>query len=276
MNYATSLKSITEKVVEGIITSSSLSNDILGSNFGFKIKELSRSRFDRRNSYLKEGIGWHFGNEDLSWGVDFGIGYSKHQIDITTDGKYLCYRYTFVDYIFYEVELLTDEEVEDLKEKIRLDEIERNRIKQLVERLTQVLVNEMYPYSKLFTGELEIKHGIHLKQIQRAEHRFMRYVPQHGKEEWVANRVLCWGSNTGWDITRDGKIACCRVNYDDYINFEIETLTAEQIEEYKSKFGGNVDKPLVDRLSTLKEIFERGLITEEVFMQKKEAILSEL
>jgi len=104
----------------------------------------------------------------------------------------------------------------------------------------------------------------------------MRYVPQHGKEEWVANRVLCWGSNTGWDITRDGKIACCRVNYDDYINFEIETLTAEQIEEYKSKFGGSVDKPLVDRLSTLKEIFERGLITEEVFMQKKEAILSEL
>jgi hypothetical protein len=113
----------------------------------------------------------------------------------------------------------------------------------------------MMPYNKVHTGYLETNYGIHLKQIQRAEHRFMRYKPRYGKENWVANQVLCWGSNTGWDITTDGKIACCRINYDDYVNFEIEVLTPEEINEYKAKELENTTE-LLKRLQFLKAMLE--------------------
>ncbi len=69
---------------------------------------------------------------------------------------------------------------------------------------------------------------------------------------------------TRWDITLDGKIACCRVNYDDYINFEIEILSESEIEDYKAKFSKS-DNVLIDRLTTLKTMFDKGLISTEEF-----------
>jgi len=63
----------------------------------------------------------------------------------------------------------------------------------------------------------------------------MRYKQRYRNINWVAKQALCSGSNTGWDITTDGEITCCRINYDDYMNFEIKVLTQEQIEEYKGK-----------------------------------------
>ena len=104
-------------------------------------------------------------------------------------------------------------------------------------------------------------------------HMNVRHKPRYGTIGWVANQVLAWGSSTGWDITLDGKIACCRVNYDDYINFEIEILSEREIEEYKSKFSKS-DSTLIDRLSTLKTMLDNGLISAEEFNDKKKEIIA--
>jgi hypothetical protein len=88
----------------------------------------------------------------------------------------------------------------------------------------------------------------------------------------VANQVLCWGSNTGWDITTDGKIACCRINYDDYVNFEIEALTQDQIKEYKKNEPNNADDSFI-KLQVLKKMLDTGLISFQEYALKKEEIL---
>jgi hypothetical protein len=100
----------------------------------------------------------------------------------------------------------------------------------------------------------------------------MRYKPRYGNVNWVANQVLCWGSNTGWDITTDGKIACCRINYDDYVNFEIEVLTQEQIEEYKGK-EQIVPEDSFKKLQVLKKMLEADLISSKEYAIKKEELL---
>jgi hypothetical protein len=89
---------------------------------------------------------------------------------------------------------------------------------------------------------------------------------------------LCWGSSTGWDITRDGKIACCRVNYDDYVNFEIEILSPEQIAEYKAKMDSNTIAKLSieERLINLDNLNSKGLLSAEEYVQKRALILSEV
>lgn len=275
MNYYSSYDKIIKQVLDGVIIPQNLDNNILDTEFGVKIIELKRNRFDRRNTFVNDDTKWYFGDEDLSWNVNLGDGYSSHQIDITTNGKYLCYRKTFVDYIFYEIHILTKQEVDLLKERLQFEKIEKDKRLDVVDKLTSVLINQMYPYSKLFSGELETKYGIHLKEIQRAEHRFMKYVPNTSNQHWVVNAVLCWGSNTGWDVMRDGKIACCRVNYDDYINFEIQILDHEQIEDYKIKFA-NPDDKLMNRLSTLKKMVDQNLISIDEFTEKKREILQNI
>ncbi len=145
----------------------------------------------------------------------------------------------------------------------------------IVNSLTKVLINEMLPFHKVGTGFLETNYGIHLKQIQRDEHRFMRYKPRYGKENWVANKVLCWGSNTGWDITTYGKITCCRINYDDYVNFEIKVLTQDQIDEYKSKHNKE-SQDSIKSMETLKRLFEVGLINHNEYEIKRKQILDKI
>jgi hypothetical protein len=94
----------------------------------------------------------------------------------------------------------------------------------------------------------------------------------------MSNQVLCWGSSTGWDLTRDGKIACCRINYDDYVNFEIEILSPEQIEEYKAKMALNeAAKPSIEeRLIALDSLNSKGLLSADEYVQKRALILSEV
>jgi hypothetical protein len=130
----------------------------------------------------------------------------------------------------------------------------------------------MMPFSKVHTGYLETNYGIHLKQTQRGMHMNMRYKPRYGNLNWVANQVLCWGSNTGWDITTDGKIACCRINYDDYVNFEIEVLNPEQIKAYKGKNQSNLDNSF-KKLQVLKSMLDAGLISFQEYALKKEELL---
>ena len=149
---------------------------------------------------------------------------------------------------------------------------QREKVRDL---LAEVLVYPMYPYGNLSSGELETKYGVHLKEIQRGMHMHVKHKPRYGTIGWVANQVLGWGSSTGWDITLDGRIACCRVNYDDYINFEIEILSEREIEEYKSKFSKS-DTTQINRLSTLKTMYDNGLISAEEFTDKKKEILASL
>jgi hypothetical protein len=130
----------------------------------------------------------------------------------------------------------------------------------------------MMPFSKVHTGFLEINYGIHLKQTQRGMHMNMRYKPRYGNLNWVANQVLCWGSNTGWDITTDGKIACCRINYDDYVNFEIEVLNPEQIEVYIGKDQVKADDAF-NKLLVLKKMLDTRLISFQEYALKKEELL---
>ena len=47
----------------------------------------------------------------------------------------------------------------------------------------------------------------------------------------------------------------CRINYDDYVNFEIEVLTPEEINEYKAKELENTTE-LLKRLQFLKAMLE--------------------
>ena len=103
----------------------------------------------------------------------------------------------------------------------------------------------------------------------------MKYKPRYGNINWVANQVLCWGSNTGWDITTDGKIACCRINYDDYVNFEIEVLTQEQIEEYK-EYDNTSPKDIAKKFEVLEILFNSKLISKEDYNNKRRRLLDAL
>lgn len=146
-----------------------------------------------------------------------------------------------MEYTFFELVKISLDEKFKIEKEIVIKEAEKVITSNIVDTLTKVLVQEMMPFSKVSSGYLETNFGIHLKQTQRGMHMNMKYKPRYGNINWVANQFLCWGSNTGWGITTDGKIACCRINYDDYLNFEIEVLTPDQIKEYKKNNPNNAD-----------------------------------
>lgn len=236
--------------------------------YGIQLVQKSKSRFDTR--YNNSNLEWMI-NKELGWGGSMKDDY-PYRWDITSDASVVCYRSNFVEYIFFELIVLSKEEQANIikeKEKAELEAIERARI---VDILTPVLIHQMLPFSKVHTGFLEMNYGIHLKQTQRGMHMNMKYKPRYGNINWVANQVLSWGSNTGWDITTDGKIACCRINYDDYVNFEIEVLTQEQIEEYKNKEQVIADDSF-KKMQVLKKMLESDLISMQEYVQKKEELL---
>ena len=261
--------------IDSSITKENLQDQYLEIQYGIRLIEKERSRFDRRGNNSLNTRTWLLENEELGWGVHntYSTICNKHRWDITTDGSLACFRMTFVDYVFYDIEHLTKEEQDQIIKQRELAEIESNKRNIVRDILSDVLINNMFPFGKLSSGELEIKYGIHLHQIQRGMHMNMRHTPQSGRIGWVANVVLGWGSSTGWDITLDGKIACCRVNYDDYINFEIQILSDEQIQEYKNQFA-SPDNSLVNRLATLKQMLDQNLISTEEFTEKKIELLA--
>jgi hypothetical protein len=107
----------------------------------------------------------------------------------------------------------------------------------LVIILGKILVSQNMPFEGLSTGELETAHRVHLRLIQRATYKHPPHIPQYRDSDWLRDNVLSWGGATGWDITLDGRIACCRVGYEDYYVFLIEPLADEQVAYYKKKFG---------------------------------------
>lgn len=239
--------------------------------YGIQLVQKGKSRFDTRHN--NANLSWMV-NKELGWGGSLSNEY-PYRWDITSDASIVCYRSNFVEYTFFDLIVLSKEEQDTIikeKEKAELEALEWARI---VNILTPVLIHQMMPFSKVHTGFLEINYGIHLKQIQRGMHMNMRYKPRYGNLNWVANQVLCWGSNTGWDITTDGKIACCRINYDDYVNFEIEVLTTEQIEEYKEKEQMNADDSF-KKLQVLKKMLENNLISAIEYDKKKTELITSL
>jgi len=248
----------------GAIVFEDIESKRLECDYGIQLVQKGKSRFDTRHNQSDKD--WMV-NQELGWGGSLSDEY-PYRWDITSDASVVCYRSNFVEYTFFDLLVLSKEEQDTIikeKEKAELEALERARI---VDTLTPVLILQMMPFNKVHTGFLEINYGIHLKQTQRGMHMNMRYKPRYGNIKWVANQVLCWGSNTGWDITTDGKIACCRINYDDYVNFEIEVLTQEQIEEYKSKELHNDDE-LLKRLKFLKTMLEEDVITPAEYDKKK-------
>lgn len=242
--------------------------------YGFDLIEIKRNRFDCRYSITNKP--WVIYGE-LGWGGSLEE-YYPNRWDITYDASILCYRYTFVDYIFYEVKAIDVMEQQRLKDLKLLEDQEKAIRQKVLDDLTPVLVHQMLPFNQVYTGLLETKYGVHLKQIQRGMHMHMKYKPRYGNVGWVSNQVLCWGSSTGWDLTRDGKIACCRINYDDYVNFEIEILSPDQIEEYKAKMESNAPvKPSIEeRLVTLEQLNSRGLLSADEYNSTRAMILSEV
>jgi len=52
----------------------------------------------------------------------------------------------------------------------------------------------------------------------------------------------------------NGKIACCRINYDDYVNFEIDLLTDEEIKQYEIKYLTETSFNIKERLDKIKNV----------------------
>ena len=263
-----------EVFINGNITPEDLTDNNLEIVYGIRLNEISRSRPDiRHHIAAKKNKEWLLANEELGWGVAFEPPMFTHRWDVTTDGEMICFRNNFVEHTFYEATLLTDEEREAIKSALEQATFQNEKRKKLLPVLRKLLIENMYPYSKIQTGELETKYGVHLNEIQRGTFMQIKHVPQDSSTKWMANNVLCWGSNTGWDVTRDGAIACCRVNYDDYINFEVIALTDAEIEAYKQQYAVT-DNELVNRLATLQLMFEKALITEDEFNNKRSEILA--
>lgn len=262
---------IIELFTNGAIVFEDIISKRLECNYGIQLEQKGKSRFDTRHN--NSNIEWIV-NKELGWGGSMSDDY-PNRWDITSDASVVCYRSNFVEYTFFDLVVLSKEEQANIikeKEKAELEALERGRI---VNILTPVLIHQMMPFSKVHTGFLEINYGIHLKQTQRGMHMNMKYKPRYGNINWVANQVLCWGSNTGWDITTDGKIACCRINYDDYVNFEIEVLTQDQIEEYKERTN-TFPKDIAEKFEVLEILYNSKLISKGDYNNKKKNLLDAL
>ena len=256
---------------KGEIVFDDIESKKLECTYSFKLVQKSKSRYDTRLSQTSKD--WIL-KKELGWGGSLSSDY-PNRWDITSDASIVCYRNNFVEYTFFELVKISMDEQFEIEKQITINEAEKVITNNIVNTLTKVLVQEMMPFSKVSSGYLETNYGIHLKQTQRGMHMNMRYKPRYGNINWVANQVLCWGSNTGWDITTDGKIACCRINYDDYVNFEIEILKASQIEEYKKLHPEELSDSF-KKMQVLKSMLDAGLITLQEYSIKRESILKSI
>lgn len=252
----------------------STDNDYLGVNHGIQITVIYDPMHNLRYNYHRGEEGW-LRPENLA--IENGLlkVVDAPHWDVKKDGSQIMNSWGPMNFYFYNVKELTEEEQVAFKEQKILKDIEKSKREEALSILKDKLVRKMPSLNYLFTGDLEINYGIHMKEIKRGMHMEMPYKPRYGTTGWVANQVLGWGSNIGWDITLDGKIVCCRVHYDDYINFEVELLTDEEKENYKLKYQ-QTDKSLINRLATLTEMFEKKLISETEFQEKKTQILNEV
>jgi hypothetical protein len=200
---------------------------------GIRLIEIKNHSSDLRKFSPFNNKEWII-QSDLFDGISDNHLYEKNgKWDMTSDGDFLCYRWSRNFFIIYKIEKIHEVEM-DWMMRISIsseDDLDvRNKMKPI---LTELLIQKMTPIQMLYTGEFETKFGLHFKLIQIGEHQRIRYKPTFNNVEWIKNGTLGWGGKThGWGITSDLKIACCRVEYDEYHNFVIEVLNNEQIEYY--------------------------------------------
>lgn len=258
-------KKLKEIFVDQVYGSPTMDNDELGITHGIIITLLKDPFRERRYAYRNGEENWLRAHEQTNES-------GNPSWDIKTDGTQIVHFRDSMNLDFYGVKYLTDDERLLLKEEKTKKDIERTKRDQALSVLTEKLIQKMPPLHYLETGDLEINHGIHLKEFKRDMHMNMPYKPRYGNIGWVANRVLCWGAQVGWDVTLDAKIVCCRVQYDDYINYEVQLLTDEEIENYKRKYQ-QTDSLLINRMATLTELLHKQLISETEYLEKKKEIL---
>lgn len=265
-------KKLQKIFIEEVYGTPTTDNDELGIKHRIRATQIYDPLHRLRGNYQAGEAGW-LRPENLTF--EHGL-LSKENVphwDVKADGTQIMHCWGPLNFYFYTIETLTKEESLALKEEKTKKDVEKLKRAQALTILTEKLIRKMPSLNYLFTGELEINHGIHLKEIKRGMHMNMPYKPRYGNTGWVANQVLSWGSSVGWDITLDATIVCCRVHYDDYINFEVELLNDQEIDMYKQKYQQS-DKLLINRLATLTEMFDKQLISESEFQQKKNEILS--
>jgi len=202
---------------------------------GIRIIEISNTSYDPRNSKKIEVEKWKIAKE-LFHDMYSINSENNGKWDMSLDGKYLYHRYSLNTHLLYRVEKLNYLELKLLKEPQMNEDEDRRKRDVLRPILVERLIKKGLTLGELFSYKLEKEYGVHFKLIQRGEHRHMRYKPRSGNVTWVSNQVLGWGDNRpGWDITTDVKIACCRLEYDEYYNFIVQLLNQEQIQYYSKK-----------------------------------------
>jgi len=266
------VEKLTNIFIEESYGKPSADNDILGINHGIQLTLISDPMHYLRSQYQCSNEGW-LRPKNLSWEKGYLGDETAPNWDVKLDGSEIVHCVGPFSFYFYSVVQLTDVEVKALQEEKIKKDIEKGKRDKALSILKENLILKMPSLNYLFTGDLEINHGIHLKEIKRGMHMFMPFKPRYGNTGWVCNQVLGWGSNIGWDITLDGKIVCCRVHYDDYINFEVVILSEKEIEEFKIKYT-KADTLMVNRMATLKELLNQALITQEEYETKKQSILN--
>jgi hypothetical protein len=151
--------------------------------------------------------------------------------NMSADGKHLVNGFTD----FFDVHPLDEQETRFAQQPGMTEEELTACRRALADTLGDVLIDRRLPFDKIHSGELESRFAVHLHMIQRDRHGNIRYKPHDIGTKWLRNNALAWGDRPGWDITVDGRIACCHHRMGEYYNFLIQPLTDEQVDFYRAK-----------------------------------------
>ena len=90
---------IVKLFLNGEVKYTDIEKQTLEINFGFKLVQFSKSRFDTRQSQTNKD--WVLSKE-LGWGGSLSDDF-PNRWDITSDASTVCYRNNFVEYTFFEL-----------------------------------------------------------------------------------------------------------------------------------------------------------------------------
>lgn len=153
--------------------------------------------------------------------------------NMSADGMHLVRGFTQ----FFDVQPLDEEETRLARLPGLPEEELKARRLAMAGTLGDLLIDGRMPFDRIHSGELETRHRVRLHMIQRDRHGNIGFKPHDIGVKWLGNRTLTWGDPPGWDITADGRIACCHRQMGEYYNFLIQPLSDEQVECYRTMYG---------------------------------------